>query len=111
MAKDSVYLANKQKLIDSIKEWLKYIPSSYIEFKDGKNKLDLYYYEEKVPHTLISLEWVKRDNLDYIELLSFNDKYEPDDFTPDADDLMNFDYDEIRTIYKLAEANARQFVR
>lgn len=111
MAKDSVYYTNKAILIHDIKEWLKYIPSSYVEFKEGKNKIDLYYYEELVPHTLISLEWVKHDDFDYIELTSFNDSQNPDEFTPDSDDLMNFDIDEIRAIYKLAQANAKQFAK
>lgn len=111
MSKNSVYYAHKESLINDIKEWLKYIPSSYVEFKEGKNKLNLWYYEKLVPHTLISLEWVKHDDLDYIEVLSFNDEYDPNEFTPDSDDLNNFDIDEIRAIYKLAQANAKQFVK
>lgn len=109
MAMEIDYDYGKDELVQEAKDWLKFIPSSRIEFKKGKNKLNLFYDYKRIPHTLISLEWVKHGNIDYIEVLSFNTKQDPDDFTPDSNDLMEFDNDEIAAIISLAKANAKQF--
>lgn len=93
----------KELLIKEAKEKLQYIPNSRIEFDKNNNQGIFYLWEERKKHTLLSLELIKHDNMDYIKLESTNEtmKLNADDI--DTDDLSNFDTDEVEKILRMAK--------
>lgn len=95
--------SKKSLLIEEAKEKLQFIPNSRIEFNKNNNQGIFWLWEERKKHNLLSLEWIKHDNVDYIQLESTNEtmKLNPNDV--DKDDLSDFDTDEVEKILRMAK--------
>lgn len=92
----------KELLIKEAKEKLQFIPNSRVEFKKNNNQVVLYLWEERKKHTLLALEWIKHGDVDYLLLESTNETMEPDNGI-DADDLAEFDTDDVEKILRMAK--------
>lgn len=93
----------KELLIKEAKGKLQYIPNSRVEFEKNNNQVVLYLWEERKKHTLLSLEWIKHGDVDYLRLESTNETMPPDNDGVDTDDLSNFDTDEVEKILRMAK--------
>lgn len=93
----------KELLIKEAKEKLQFIPNSRVEFSKNNNQGVFYLWEERKKHTLLALEWIKHDNMDYIRLESTNETMKLNNGDIDTDDLAEFDTDEVEKILRMAK--------